>query len=552
MNQFNRFFLFPFLLFIGLNICSNSLAFAQQLDTSFGINGYVPSGGPTANSQLNSGLAYVAAIQSDGKIVVGIDKWNPNATDLFFYTYRYNVDGTPDSTFGNMGVSRLFVGEDSRNFDLKIQPDGKIVVIGESRYCIDGICGAPQFIMMRILPNGELDTTFGNDGHLLSEDVFGTTSFYAKPQRVHVLPNNKYIIAGFTGTKPFIARLNDDGFADITYANNGVYQENIAFSSFVDLKVDDAGKATMLVRAYNYLDGIPVENNTSDSHIIQLNSAGQLQQSFGAGGKLILNLLNDDAPTSLALANNGGLIVSGNSCSASGWIGCSSGAAWLAFISETGTLTSVSNDISVPGQGVTEIKRVIDLGNNRLMVAGKIHNEVSGNFQEKALFAQVNASGDFLADFNQTGFMLFDLGSVGTTGWNGKLCNFYDFRIANSGEVYGTGYRNPTAGNTARSLLLLKLIDVPGVISTVDVLELMNLNEWSVYPNPTSSVFTIKVAENSLYNLFNSQGKLLNQGSLNAGENLLKLPENYPDGIYFIHIEGLNNSSRITKKVVKQ
>ena len=70
---------------------------------------------------------------------------------------RYNADGTPDGFFGGDGVVLLVKDNlaDTRPSDFLIQPNGKIVVVGEHDYA---------FFATRLNHDGTLDQSFGADG----------------------------------------------------------------------------------------------------------------------------------------------------------------------------------------------------------------------------------------------------------------------------------------------------------------------------------------------------------------------------------------------------
>ena len=97
-------------------------------------------------------------IQADGKIVVSGGEYN--GTDLDVLVLRYDVNGTPDDTFGANGV----VIYDSGNGNdlgrrLSIQSGSKIVVTGRSPNGTDY-----DVLVLRYNAGGGLDNTFGVNG----------------------------------------------------------------------------------------------------------------------------------------------------------------------------------------------------------------------------------------------------------------------------------------------------------------------------------------------------------------------------------------------------
>jgi uncharacterized delta-60 repeat protein len=79
------------------------------------------------NSERISGLV----IQPDGKIVAGGQTAVANNAD--FAVFRYDDKGNFDPSFGRRGVASFdFQGREDRIHALALQPDGKIVAVGQS------------------------------------------------------------------------------------------------------------------------------------------------------------------------------------------------------------------------------------------------------------------------------------------------------------------------------------------------------------------------------------------------------------------------------------
>jgi uncharacterized delta-60 repeat protein len=100
---------------------------------------------------------------ADGKFLVGA---TVGYSDGFQATlYRYNSDGTLDSTFGTAGKQRLNINNLAYLYlnDLQVTGDGKIV-LGVSAN--QGTPSAPNFdfAAVRLNANGSLDTSFGTNG----------------------------------------------------------------------------------------------------------------------------------------------------------------------------------------------------------------------------------------------------------------------------------------------------------------------------------------------------------------------------------------------------
>jgi len=69
-------------------------------------------------------------IQDDGKLLVtGVVQWE---TGTQFTTVRYLPNGYIDTSFGNNGILSLSIRENSRSFALALQDDAKLIIAGDS------------------------------------------------------------------------------------------------------------------------------------------------------------------------------------------------------------------------------------------------------------------------------------------------------------------------------------------------------------------------------------------------------------------------------------
>ena len=114
-------------------------------------------------------MAEDVAVQSDGKLVIaGSASFSGSGRN--FVLLRLLPNGNLDSTFGTSGqVVTDFAGALDFVAAVAIQGDGKIVAGGLAQ------TGAEyDFAVVRYLPNGSLDPTFGTGGKVTTD--FGTTS----------------------------------------------------------------------------------------------------------------------------------------------------------------------------------------------------------------------------------------------------------------------------------------------------------------------------------------------------------------------------------------
>lgn len=188
-----------------------------SLDTTFGTGGIV-------TTQFNIfGLAHAAVLQSDGKIVVagetGVDFGQ--STFASFSLVRYLADGSLDATFGMGGVAVTIINNDnqSRAYDLALQPDGKIVASGSYESAAN-----TDTLVARYNPNGSLDTSFGNAGLVITR----VGAFSSLGETVSLQANGKIVVAGTSyngvasvGFDYGLLRLNANGSLDTTFGSGG-------------------------------------------------------------------------------------------------------------------------------------------------------------------------------------------------------------------------------------------------------------------------------------------------------------------------------------------
>ncbi len=292
---------------------------AGSLDSTFGTNGtlLVP-GAPNATGQA-------VAIQSDGKIVIagysGIEGNNNSESD--FLAARFNSNGTIDSAFGIDGWSRVSItGEAKLDFanSVAIQPDGKIVLAG---YLRDS-SGNWAFAVARLNSNGDIDSSFGNNGSLGFFITGGDGSDLANS--VAIQSDGKIVIAGdsygqfyvsalgsYETNQAFaVVRLNSDGSFDNTFGIGG--KERYQFlndsteSSCNAVVIQSDGKIVVA--------GTTSQNNTY-FNVTRLNPDGSLDNTFGTNGTNLF-LLNDGDMTSqkdctsAAIQIDGKIVLGGN------------------------------------------------------------------------------------------------------------------------------------------------------------------------------------------------------------------------------------------------
>ena len=167
-------------------------------------------------------LGRAIAVQPGGKIVaVGsyLNTCTPGASSSWGIA-RYRPDGSLDPTFGSGGLVLVtFAGGAGAIAAVVVQPaDGKVVVVGSALPKKSGSAQS-QAVVVRLNPNGSLDSTFGSGGVAWVPPTSG-----GMLEAVVLQSDGKIVAAGVTAIPPYLAflsRLSANGTLDTTFNGTG-------------------------------------------------------------------------------------------------------------------------------------------------------------------------------------------------------------------------------------------------------------------------------------------------------------------------------------------
>lgn len=242
-----------------------------QLDDSFGTNGKL-----TINFGGND-QAFDVIVQPDRKIVV-VGPSDSGGT-INFMLVRLNENSSFDTTFNTNGlVTTNFGGTLDEPNALALQTDGKIVVVG-----VSNASGGNEFALARYNHNGSLDASFGIVG--LVRTSFGGTGQDA--DAVIIQPDNK-IIAG--GTAEASGTFN---FALARYLSNGSLDPSFGTGGLVttDFSGDADAIEALLLQPDDKIVALGFATITGgiDFALARYNPDGSLDSSFGMTGTVTTN-----------------------------------------------------------------------------------------------------------------------------------------------------------------------------------------------------------------------------------------------------------------------
>lgn len=135
-----------------------------SVDTSFGNGGIVFLSVPSSLGQM--------ILQPDGKLMsIGVRHFGHSSEDILIA--RLEPAGALDTTFGGgAGWVAVNVFDRDNGGDLALQPDGKIVAVGARE--LDGTLN--DWVALRFDSNGALDSTFGSSGVVVTDMSLGESS----------------------------------------------------------------------------------------------------------------------------------------------------------------------------------------------------------------------------------------------------------------------------------------------------------------------------------------------------------------------------------------
>ena len=277
---------------------------------------FLPNGTPDASfgdmgvvvalqTTLEALPAAVLVQPVDGKIVVLATRGANSAHD--FALLRFLPDGTPDSTFGSAGVVIDDIGADDFAGDMALDAAGNVVVIGST-----GPGGPPYVlydtVIARYLPDGSLDGTFGSGGHVVEDLGAGMRD---DALSVAIQGDGKIAIAGrvffdnANATGFVVARFLDDGTLDATFGSSGsVTTAYNESSGGYELDLQADGK--LVVAGYQGGDNPNIA-------VLRYLASGTLDPAFGDGGKVTIEQLQGySQPSGVALQADGRIVIAGN------------------------------------------------------------------------------------------------------------------------------------------------------------------------------------------------------------------------------------------------
>ena len=286
-----------------VNLANTYMAAARYLttgalDTTFGGDGLltVPFTFPPPSSDSYA-EARAAVLQPDGRLVLVGHAATSFPSQSYIALVRLNADGSFDTSFGTGG--RVMTPMQGGATAGLLQPDGRIIAVGQAGGSITAA---------RYNPDGSLDPAFGNGGTL----VVPLAGFF-EIQDATLQPDGKLVIAGTLPSSPFLSRdfalvrLLPNGALDTSFSGDG-----LATADFGGIETGNSvivlGDGRLVLAGSR---GTALPNTVTDFAITRYLPDGTVDTTFGTGGLALLDSGSPEYPGQVIQLYDGNLLVAG-------------------------------------------------------------------------------------------------------------------------------------------------------------------------------------------------------------------------------------------------
>jgi uncharacterized delta-60 repeat protein len=501
----------PILLILFLPILSH--AQPGTIDSMWGTDGQVYQDILSGGDNIQD-----AVLLSNGKMIVcGTAQRAALNTQLL--VAQFNSDGSLDNSFGNGGY---FLGDfpvQTAANALGLADDGTIFAAG--RY---GTSADPQMFVVKLKPNGTLDSTFNFIGY--DQVTFGANT-NGEVNDIYVYPGNNqpFLLAGQVddGTDPDMAivKLFANGNPDVTFGTNA--------ARIIDFRASDNANAIAVANNLQgdiFVAGSSVENNSSDFDmaIARLNSNGSSDNAFSNDGRAFVSIgTGNSTANDILITSNNQMVLGGY-----GFDSITGGQARaLAVVEPDGSMYTPFN-----GTGMLTLSSGVNdflVGNSLaltptgdLLIAGRGGPFGTYNF----CLYRLNMTGQLDNSFGNNGMFQAYLGTTGNNS-----CNKVLMLPNNKIMLFGSAIRQGSS-----DLTMLRLNND----FSSSIAELPGVDEIKIYPNPVTSGivnFEFEINKEGTAQLFNSLGELVTVSDLSSGSNhSLYLSADLSSGNYVLQI----------------
>ena len=429
-------------------------------------------------------ISFVAqlALLPDGKVLVSGFTHGDGNEDRSVFVAKLNPDGSLDTSFG-AGTGRTTTNVDQGRLENELTttvlPDGRIVV-ATSSWELDAlgqsVSTGVRIAMVRYLPDGSLDASFGSNGIVTGSDD------RVRGEAMTVQADGKIIVAGanvshVTDGGFEVHRFNADGSIDTSFSTDGqtrTYFEGYGYdrtSSAYGVAMQADGKIVAVGHAP--ADSLGNPKITTAMAVVRYNADGSLDSTFGNDGKMIH------------------------------WVSQDQGRATLGGVDEYGGSTAYEVRIAEDG-------KILVVGTSSLW-------KQDTGITEFALM-RLHADGRLDEQFGNKGVATF-------SGGAGFSVNINDMTVRSDGSVVVSGSTYPSGGGG--TVTVMAVFTSSGVLDTSFGAAASGAHNAASYRvdhpeqffNPQITISDVQLSEAANYN--GASVTLVRSGGANTSDNFL-------------------------------
>ncbi len=217
---------------------------------------------------------------------------------------RLLPDGTLDNTFGTGGTVDTMGGRRSVTFEgiSALAIQPDNKIVAVGPLCVSG--STWNFGIARYSANGQLDKAFAKTGKVVL--AFGSKECW--PRGVAIQTDGKIVASGYVGDYAFAVRLLANGSLDSTFGTGGKFTYGGTMGQFHAMALQTVGGEQRVVLAGEFVVG-----NARVNGLVRLTPQGALDGSFGSGGIVLTDILGlGGTYNGLTVSPDGGLVAVGN------------------------------------------------------------------------------------------------------------------------------------------------------------------------------------------------------------------------------------------------
>ncbi len=230
--------------------------------------------------------------QSGGRIVIAVtDIVEEQPFEGTIAVLGFDREGRLDPSFGSGGIARLGAGSAGA---VALDASGRVVIVGSA---------SDSNFVVRLSPDGAVDTSFGTNGIITFPHVTATESW----NEAVVITGDRIVVAGGRGDGDLsdritLTRFDDQGRLDTSYGAAGTVEITLSAMSYPAAMVTDQFDRTTVA-------GV----SEGQFVITRVDQTGQLDTTFGSQGITLISFAGPgpSGASSMVADADGRLVVAG-------------------------------------------------------------------------------------------------------------------------------------------------------------------------------------------------------------------------------------------------